>query len=122
MDKMETTEEQINNYYVSRMIDSLEKDYDKWEMKHCSGADWSWTEYHGPEYKNEEGRRIRFAFTLNYNGAYVDGRMRWSIPFMVRFNPFSYQGRRLKKAAKRMKSHLRGKEKKEQLEKLMNSL
>ena len=119
---METTEKQIDNYYVSRMIDSLEKDYDKWEMKYCEGFDWGWTEYHGPEYKNEAGNSIKFAFTLNSDGAYVDGRMGWSIPFMVRFNPFSYQGRRLKKAAKRMKSHLRGKEKKEHLEKLMNSL
>jgi hypothetical protein len=120
---MEKTEKEINNYYISRMIDSLEKDYTKWEMKYYEGgADLSWTEYHGPEYKNEAGNRIKFAFTLNADGAYVDGRMRWCIPPMLRFNPFSYQGRRLKKATKRMISHVRGKEKKEHLEKLMNSL
>jgi len=119
---MEKTEKEINNYYISRMIDSLEKDFTKWEMKYFEGSDWGWTEYHGPEYKNEAGNRIKFAFTLNLDGAYVNGRMRWGIPLMLRFNPFSYQGRRLKKATKRMISHVREKEKKEHLEKLMNSL
>jgi hypothetical protein len=119
---MELSKKEIDNYYVSRMIDSLEKDYDKWKITHCEGPGMAWTEYHGPEYENQEKNRISFAYTLNYTGAYINGRIGWTVPIMIISNPFSYQGRRLKKAYRKMKAHLERREEKERLNHLMNSL
>jgi hypothetical protein len=120
---MELSKKQVDNYYVSRMIDSLENDYDKWKITHCGGGPGMfWTEYHGPEYENSEKNRISFAYTLNSTGAYINGRIRWTVPIRITANPFSYQGRRLRKAYKKMKAHLEIKEEKERLNNLMNSL
>lgn len=45
---MELTKKEIDSYYISRMIDSLEKDYDEWKITHCEGPGMSWTDFNGP--------------------------------------------------------------------------
>ena len=115
--------ESIKEYYFSRLIDSLEKDYDKWQMKHCAGGDgWASTEYNGPEYKNREGQRLQFTFGINYDGAYINGTIGWTIGFWQKSNPFSYKTRRFWRAKKMMKKHLRNIELEKYKEKLMKSL
>jgi hypothetical protein len=105
------------------MIDSLEKDYDQWKIKYCGGGPGdSWTEWHSPDYINKNGEKIQFAFTLNYNGAYINGRIRWTVGFLQNYNIFSHMTRRYKRALKRMKKHLRTIEKQERIERLMKSL
>ncbi len=89
----------IDNLYFSRFIDSLEQDINKWEMRKCNGYDSSWTEYHGPEYKNESGEKLQFCFTNNDPGAYINGILMWKISF---FNPFSRRGRRFEEARLKM--------------------
>lgn len=113
----------INEHYFSRLIDSLEKDYDQWQMKYCGGGDgWSWTEYHSPEYTNKEGERLQFTFGLNYDGAYINGTIGWTIGFWQRSNPFSYRTRRFWRAKKTMMRHLKQEELEAYKEKLMKSL
>lgn len=105
------------------MIDSLENDYDRWEMKHCGGGPgWYWTEYYGPIYTNESGIKIQFAETLNYTGAFVDGQIMWTVGFLDWYNIFSYRTRRLRRAFRRMKKHLIFMERTERIEKLRDSL
>lgn len=120
--KPEISLESINGHYFSRLIDSLENDYDQWERKHCGGADWTWTEYYSPEYKNKEGQRLQFTFGLNYDGAYINGTIGWTIGFWQRWNLFSYRTRRFWRAYRRMKKHLIYMEIEEYKERLMKSL
>jgi hypothetical protein len=113
----------INNFYFSRFIDSLEQDYEQWTMMYCGGGDgWTWTEYHGPTYTNDNGEKLQFAFTLNSTGAYVNGTMSWSLGFADRFNIFSERTRRFKKATVKMKSYLNKKQNTEYNKKLMDAL
>lgn len=112
----------VDGWYVSRLIDSLENDYERWEMKHCAGYDQSWTEYHSPEYKNGNGKRLRFADTLNWFGAYVDGTWSWDIPLKYRWNIFDSRMWRLRKAFREMKKYHIEKEKRKHLNKLVDSL
>jgi hypothetical protein len=115
--------ESINGHYFSRLIDSLENDYDQWERKHCGGGPgWTWIEYNSPEYKNKEGERLQFTFGLNYDGAYINGRIGWTIGFWQRWNLFSYRTRRFWKAKRTMIKHLKQIELREYKEKLMKSL
>lgn len=34
----------------AKLLESLEKDYDKWTIDHCAGYDMSWTQYESPKY------------------------------------------------------------------------
>ena len=109
----------IRNFYKSRFVDSLEKDFDKWEMRRCCASTGdSWIEWHGPEYKNKRGERIQFAITLNYTGAYVNGTIQYTIGAWEWF----FKSRRLRKAFKNMKSHVRAKMKTQFNERLMKAL
>ena len=113
----------INNFYFSRFIDSLEQDYEQWKIQHTGGGDgWTWTEYHSPTYKNKNGERLQFSFTLNGTGAYVNGQMSWYVGFGGRFNIFSARTRRFKKASAKMKSYLNKRERQEYNKKLMDAL
>ncbi len=105
---------EIDRMYMSRFIESMETDYMNWKMTHCAGPGMSWTEYHSPDYANENGR-VSFGWSLNHEGAWVDGYFSWSAPFL---NPFSKTFRRFKKARKFMKNYLQEKEIKEYREKL----
>jgi hypothetical protein len=106
---------QVDKLYINKFIQSMENDYERWEMNHCAAVDWSWTEYHSPNYENEEGR-VSFGFSLNHIGAWIDGYFQWSKPIL---NPFSKTFWRFRKAVRKMKAHLRAKEKQEYLQKLM---
>jgi len=112
----------IDSLYLQRFIESMEKDYEKWEMKHCAGAGWSWTEYHSPAYhspdtENGGSNLIRFGFTLNIIGAALNGVWNWEIPFAV-LNPFTITFWRFRKAKKKMMSYLKNKANQEHLQKL----
>ena len=121
--KPEISLKSINEHYFSRLIDSLENDYDQWEHKHCGGGDgWSWIEYNSPEYKNKEGEMLQFTFGLNYNGAYINGSIGWTIGFWQQWNPFSYRTRRFWRAYRTMEKYLKHLELEEYKEKLMKSL
>jgi len=112
-------EKLIRNFYKSRFVDSLEQDIDKWEIKYCGASTGdSWVEWHGPEYTNERGERIQFFSGLNYTGAYVNGRVQYAIGRWE----WLFKSKRLKKAFRKMKTHVRAKEKKEYNEKLMKAL
>lgn len=108
------TEKEINKMYIDRFIDSMETDYQNWKITHCAGAGWSWTEYYSPDYKNENGR-VSFGFSLNYNGAWVDGHFNWRKPFL---NPFSKTFWRFRNAKRKMIEYLQNKEEQEYLQKL----
>ena len=112
----------INKFYFSRFIDSLENDTEKWTMSHHGAYGNHWLEYHGPEYKNQEGERIAFVQTLNYLGCSVNGRILWHVPFWYQTNIFSYQTRRFWKAWRKMKKMCHLREAKELNDKLMKSL
>lgn len=108
----------IRNFYKSRFIDSLEQNIDKWEAKYCGGGPgWSWTEWHGPEYTNDEGERIQFFSGLNYTGAYINGRVGYAIGRWEWI-----MSRRLRKAFRNMKSHVKAKERKKVDDKMMKAL
>lgn len=112
----------INNFYFSRFIDSLENDLEKWESRHCGSYGGTWTEYHGPQYQNKEGKSLMFAETMNYLGAYVNGKILWVVPFWMRFNIFSYQTRRFWSAFRKMKRSCRQKDLKNLNEDLLKAL
>ncbi len=107
---------ETDKLYLDKFIQSMENDYEKWKMNHCGGAGWSWTEYHSPNYENENGR-VSFGFSLNHTGAWIDGFFNWSKPLL---NPFSKTFWRFLSAKHKMKSHLKNKEKQEYLQKLNN--
>ena len=65
------------------------------------------------------GNKISFAFTLCNTGAYVNGYMSWTIPFL---NPFSKKCRRFVRANNNMQKYLRQKAKDEYNQQLINAL
>ena len=108
-------EKKINRMLVDRFICSMENDYQNWRMTHCGGGPgWYWTEYHSPEYENENGR-ISFGFSLNHTGAWIDGHFNWSTPFQ---NPFGKKFWRFRRAKLKMVEYLQNKEEQEYLQKL----
>ena len=110
------TTKQTNELYVQRFIHSLENDYQNWKMKHCAGPGLAWTEFHSPDYTNDNGR-ISFGFSLCNNGAWIDGYFRWSLPLSTT-NPFTKTFWRFRKATRQMKRYLRNIEHQEYLAKL----
>jgi hypothetical protein len=106
---------EVDKLYIDKFIQSMENDFERWKMNHCGAADGDWTEYHSPAYENEEGR-VSFGFSLNHTGAWIDGYFQWSKPLL---NPLDKTFWRFRKAARKMKAHLRNKEKQEHLQKLM---
>lgn len=108
----------IRGFYKSRFIDSLENDYDQWEVKYCGASSGdSWIEYHGPEYTNKEGERIQFFSGLSYTGAYINGCVGYAIPFWE----WIFQTR-LKRAYRKMKKHAHKKRAMEINKELMKAL
>jgi hypothetical protein len=105
---------EIDWMYVSRFIESMETDYMKWKMDHCAGAGMSWTEFHSPEYENENGK-VSFGWSLNHDGAWVNGCFSWPTPFL---NPLLKTFWRFRKARKFLKNYLEEKEVKEYREKM----
>lgn len=101
------TNNEINQMYIERFIDSMQNDFDQWKVNHLAGPGMAWTEYHSPDYENENGR-VCFGFSLNSTGAWIDGFFRWSVPFM---NPLGINYRRFRKAKRKMIKHIKTKEK-----------
>jgi hypothetical protein len=116
------TLQEVNNFYVSRLIDSLEKDARKWKREVHSGYDYSEIEYQSPKYTNERGDTITFTLSSFRKGAFVNGYYEWSVPLSVRFNIFSFQCRRFINAVAKMKNHLRKIQEENEIKKLMDAL
>jgi hypothetical protein len=119
---MKLTKRQIDNLYFDKLINSLEKDYKNWKHTRHGGAGWSWSEWFSPIYENENGQTITFGFTLNYNGAYINGRLGWVVSFLQAYNIFSPTTYKFWWLIRRMKKHLLQIERENHLEKLKNSL
>lgn len=116
----------IDNFYVSRLIDSLEKDYEKWKVIGYDYTDsycniYHVNEYQGVEYKNKKGETLKFTLSHDFS-AIVNGVVSWSIPFLSMYNIFSYRTRRLLRASNKMKKYTKNKQKEEQIKKLLNAL
>jgi hypothetical protein len=98
----------INRIYVQKLIDSLELDYKNWKREYYACAYGSWFEYTSPEYVNDNGETIVFCFTLNGDGAYINGYRSWTIPFyVIGLYPFSKMSRKFFKLSRRMKKYLK---------------
>lgn len=114
-------EKMVRGFYKSRFIDSLEKDFDRWEFRYCEASNGeSWIEWYGPEYINDNGERIKFFSGLNYTGAYINGRVGYTIGIFEWI--FGSNSRRLRKAFRRMSGHVRAKRSKNDAEKMMKAL
>jgi hypothetical protein len=113
---------EVDNFYVSRLIDSLEKDTHKWKREIHSGYDSTIIEYVSPKYTNERGETISFTLSSFRNGAFVNGYYEWSLPLSIRFNIFSFQCRRFINAVANMKKYIRKVQEEKEIKKLMNAL
>lgn len=113
------TEKEINDMYIEKFIDSMENDFEKWQMRIYSGMDGSFYEYHSPDYNNAAGTRISFGFGSCATGAWIDGHLSWRIPFL---NPFKKRCWRFKRAEQKVKSFLINKDRQEYLIKLKQSI
>ena len=110
---------EINDIYIEKFIDSMENDFEKWQMNIYSGMDGSFFEYHSPDYHNEAGTRLSFGFGSCSTGAWIDGNLSWRLPFM---NPFTKRYWRFKRAERKVKSFLINKHHLEHLTKLKQSI
>jgi len=112
----------INRIYVQKLIDSLELDYKKWKREYYACAYGSWFEYTSPEYVNDSGETIVFCFTLNGNGAYINGIYSWILPWYVLIPPFTNLSRRFYKASRKMKKFVKENKDAEYRDRLMKAL
>jgi hypothetical protein len=113
---------QINRVYIEAMLVSMETDYSNWTMNSCGAAGYSWLEFHSPEYRTPVGARKSYAFTLNYDGAYVDGRIAWTVPAIVKINPVNPLFWRFWFAKRKLVKFLKQKAAQEHLEYLSNHI
>ncbi len=93
----------INNEYLDMFIESLTKDIDKWQRISHAAMGYNWIEWHGPEIQTKSGDRLSFANTLNYTGAYINGRLACQLGFWRSINIFSARTRKYITASRRMK-------------------
>lgn len=113
----------INKIYIQKLIDSLELDYKDWKIEQYDGMCGSWLEYTSPEYVNDDGEKIVFCFTLNGDGAYINGYRSWTIPFyVIGLYPFSKLSRKFFKLSRIMKKFLKENKKAEYCNNLMKAL
>lgn len=112
----------INEFYFSRLIDSLEKDYEKWEMRSLAGPNFSLIDYYSPAYENDEGIIIKFTLDGTVDGAYINSTLKWHLSIFRKYNIFSRKTIRFWKAYRKMKNHLVDKEVNKIKEELMKSL
>lgn len=114
--------QQINQVYTEAMICSMELDYESWTMQSCGAAGYNWLEFHSPEYKSPAGSRKSYAFTLNYDGVYLDGRIAWTIPATVKVNPFNPLFWRFWAAKRKLSKYLKRQADQKQLDYLSNHI
>lgn len=98
----------ISNQYMSKLIDSLHSDYDKWTMKERGGLSdgGSWMEYRSPTYTNDKGKKIVFVRSWGdheFIGAFVNGSLLWELSWTQWYNIFSSQTRRMWTGYRKMK-------------------
>jgi hypothetical protein len=120
LDNMNT--QQINDTYTKSMISSMETDYLNWTMTTCGGAGYTWLEFHSPEYRTPVGARKSYAFTLNYDGAYINGRIMWTVPAIIKVNPLNPLFWRFWIAKQKLVKFLKQKAAQEHLEHLGNHI
>ncbi len=115
-------EKLINNFYISRLIDSLENEYMMWEKYDWCGSEGSGgTDWNGPAHKNERGEKLSFSIRGSIV-AYVNGRIMWQLSPWFLINPFSYKSKRLRKAIRKMKNYTNLKEKAKRIDELKKVL
>lgn len=112
----------VNEFYFSRLIDSLENDYDKWCINFSGPPSYSWDEYNSPIYTNDEGITIQFRLNGTVDGAHINEEIKWHLSFLKKYNIFSSKTIRFWKAYRKMKSHLTEKELNKLKQELMKSL
>lgn len=98
---------EIHTLYLTDMINSMEQDLSNWTMESHGAAGWSWLEFRSPTYKTQSGGTKSFGISLNYTGCWIDGRIAWTVPFLVRVNPFSSSFWRYHTARLKMQRHLK---------------
>lgn len=113
---------EVNEFYFSRLIDSLEKDYKEWNFECHSSYVGSYYKYKSPEYKNTTKKKIQFIVGDIAYGAYVDGYLKWDLGFFQKYNLFSYRTRRFWVAYWKMRSYVKQKIESKFAEELMKSL
>lgn len=118
---MEMTDKEVNEKYILKFIESLEKDYPNWKMTVMSGMDGTISEYRSPDYAND-GNTISFGAGSCNTGAWINGRYRWTLPGSVLFNPFNKHFWRYGKAFHNMKTYHKRKAHEEYLEELKSVL
>jgi hypothetical protein len=117
----ELTMKEINDKYITRIIESLENDKELWTREVMCGMDGCFVDYYSPKYPTKDGGTLSFS-DWGYISAYIDGNIAWSVPFWMYHNPFNNKSRRLRKALKTMRLYLIDKDVWERLEKLNKSV
>jgi hypothetical protein len=115
------TMKEINDKYITRVIESLENDKELWEREVMCGMDGCFVDYYSPKYPTTDGGTLSFS-DKDFISAHINGHMTWSIGFWDYNNPFSKRASRLRKAMQVMvKFHIE-KSDKEYKDKLLKSI
>ena len=115
------TMKEINDKYITRVIESLENDKELWEREVMCGMDGCFVDYYSPKYPTTNEGTLSFS-DRDYVSAYIDGKFAWEIPFWMYHNPFSNQSRRLRRAMDVMRVYLIEKDAQERKDKLSKSI
>ena len=115
------TMKEINDKYITRVIESLENDKELWEREVMCGMDGCFVDFYSPKYPTTNEGTLSFS-DRNYVSAYIDGKFAWEIPFWMYHNPFSNQSRRLRRAMDVMRVYLIEKDAQERKDKLSKSI
>ena len=115
------TMKEINDKYITRVIESLENDKELWEREVMCGMGGCFVDYYSPKYPTTDGGTLSFS-DKNLISAHINGRMTWSIGFWDYNNPFSKRASRLRKAMQVMVKYLIEKSDDEYKEKLTKSI
>lgn len=116
---MRTRKEFYEKHLTKLFIESIQKDFDKWERTYISTYDGGgYYRYLSPRYDN-----VRFGFDdcfLSYEGVWIDGVFDWQIPNSVLLNPFNSYFWEYRNVKKFLKNYSSNKFLKEKIEKYLN--
>ena len=115
------TMKEINDKYITRVIESLENDKELWEREVMCGMDGCFVDFYSPKYPTTNEGTLSFS-DRGCVSAYIDGKLAWEIPFWMYHNPFSNQSRRLRRAMDVMRVYLIEKDAQERKDKLSKSI
>lgn len=113
------TRKEIDKLYLIKFIESMEKDFDKWERTTSYSWEYSYDRYLSPKYGD-----VTFGFDncfLSYEGAWIGGIFKWQIPNNVLLNPFNPYFWKYRNAKKKLKSYYSNKLINEKIENLIDA-